>query len=262
MKLIRAGSVTQISVFLVAALCAAVAIGAEKHVQSTLDSRIVLAFRVNPAEAQRLIPAPWSVVPVAAGPSKDANLVVTFVDRLLDQDGEGKPVKVPTYRVIALSVPATNPQTGESGPLLVRLFNSSPDAVPGFYKTAVHATVDRNLSMSGSGQEPGTASERWTMKDGKGGTIDLQVDYQRGTPTRAKAEAKPRSGSDPATWRIYRIEQGLDVLKSIPAGTDRVKSYKLRVAVPEFAKLFDGSEQLVSVTSVPWYTRQTFLPQP
>jgi len=233
----------------------------QKHVQSTLDSRIVLTFRVNAAELQRWIPAPWQSNPVAAGPSKDANLTVTFVDRLLDQDGEGKPVKLPTYRVVAFSTPATNPQTNESGALLFRLFNSSPDAVPGFYKTAVAATVDRELTISGSGTAPGTAVERWSMKDGKGGAIDLHVQYQRGTVARGKVEAKPRSGSDPKTWRIYRIEQSTDVLRSVHGGSDRVQKLDLKVNVPELAKLFDGSERLISVTSVPWYTRQTFLPE-
>jgi hypothetical protein len=229
---------------------------AQKHVQSTLDSRLVLAFRVNPAELQRWIGAPWQVAPVASGPSKDANLIVTFVDRLLDQDAEGKPVKVPTYRVVALAAPGSNPQTNETGPLLFRLYNSSPDAVPGFYKTAVHATVDREMTLSGSG----AALERWSMRDGKGGAIDLQVQYQRGTPSRAKSEGRPRSGSDPKTWRIYRVEQSTDLLRSVHGGGDRVQKLALSVKVPELAKLFDGSEQLISVTSIPWYTRQTLLP--
>jgi hypothetical protein len=29
---------------------------------------------------------------------------------------------------------------------------------------------------------------------------------------------------------------------------------------PKLSPLFDGSEQLIGVTSNPWYTRQTFLP--
>lgn len=246
--------------FVALAMGAACAAWAQKHVQSTLDSRMVLAFKVNPAELQRWIPAPWQIDPVAAGPSKDANLVMTFVDRLLDQDAEGKPVKTATYRVVALATPARNPQNGDSGPLLIRLYNSNPDAVPGFYKTAVLAVVEREQTLSGAGIAPGSALERWAMKDGRGGTIDLLVQYQRGTPLRAKVEAKPRSGSDPATWRTYRIDQSTDVLKSINGGTDRVQKYDLKLKVPELAKLFDGSEQLVSVTSIPWYTRQTFLP--
>lgn len=233
---------------------------AETLSQSTLDSRIVLAFRVNPAELQRWVPAPWQVAPVGAGPSKDANLILTFVDRLLDQDAQGKAAAVPTYRVLALAIPGKHPQTEESGPLLIRLYNSNPQAVPGFYKTAVQATVRREQTVKGFGLESGAVADWWEVQNGGGGTIELRVQYQRGTPSRAKAEAKPRSGTEPAVWRTYRIEQGVDVIKSVPGGIDRVQSYQLRVAVPELGKLFDGSEQLVSITAIPWYTRQTFLP--
>jgi hypothetical protein len=103
--------------------------------------------------------------------------------------------------------------------------------------------------------------ERWSMKEGKGGSLDMLIQYQRGTPVRTQLEAKPRSGIDPATWRIYRIDQSVDVLRSVHGGTDRVQKYELRITVPELSPLFDGSEQLIAVTSIPYYTRQTFLPQ-
>jgi hypothetical protein len=245
---------------LVAALAAAPAWG-EKHVQSTLDSQIVLAFRANPAEVQKWLPAPWQVAPVASGASKDANLALTFVDRLLDQDAEGKPVLIASYRIVALSIPARNPQTGEAGALLIRQYSSNPDAVPGYYKIAVRASVERETASSAANNDSGTASERWEIKDGKGGSLLLlQVRYERSTLTRGKTEARPRSASDPALWRIYRIEQSVDVVKSVAEGIDRLRNYRFRNNVAELDKLFDGKEQLISVTSIPWYTRQTFLP--
>jgi hypothetical protein len=233
---------------------------AETLVQTTLDSRMVVHFRVNPTELERWLPAPWQSNPVATGPSKDANLVVSFIDRLLDQNAEGKHAEVPAYRAVSVSVPAKNPQTGDSGPLVMRIFNSAPTGVPGFYKTAVQATIRREQTLKGVGVEPGTATDWWEMRDGKGGTMELRVEYTRGAPTRAKAEAKPRSGSDPAVWRIYRIDQAQDVIKSVPAGIDRVANLSIRVAVPEMSKMFDGSEKLISLTAVPFYTRQTVLP--
>ncbi|OLC17072.1 MAG: hypothetical protein AUH29_03545 [Candidatus Rokubacteria bacterium 13_1_40CM_69_27] len=232
----------------------------ETLVQSTLDSRIALAFRVKAEELQRLVPASWQISPAGTGPSKDANLTVTFAERLLDQDGQGKPVAVATYRLVALSTQVKHPQTGEAGPMSIRVFSSTPDGVPGFYKTAVQATVRREQTVKGIGVEPGAVVETWEMRNGSGGTIELKVQYTRATPSRAKGEAKPRSSVDPAIWRIYRFEQAVDVLRSIPAGIDRVQSYQLRVNVPEIGKLFDGSEQLVSISAVPVYTRQTFLP--
>lgn len=233
---------------------------AETLSQSTLDSRVVLALRVKVDELQRLVQAPWKINPVAEGASKDANLSMTFLERLLNQGADGKPTTVATYRLVALSVPVRHSQTGESAPMIVRIFNSSPPEIPGFYKTAVQATVRREQTLKGVGVEPGTVTESWEMRNGSGGTIELKLQYTRGTPSRVKGEAKPRSGADPAIWRIYRFEQGVDVVRSIPTGVDRVQSYQLRMNVPEFAKLFDGSEKLVSIAAVPWYTRQTFLP--
>jgi hypothetical protein len=96
---------TKALLLLVAALTAAAPAWGEKHVQSTLDSRIVLAFKANPAEVQRWLPAPWQIAPVASGASKDANLTLTFVDRLLDLDAEGKPA-LASYQVVTLGIPA------------------------------------------------------------------------------------------------------------------------------------------------------------
>ena len=50
------------------------------------------------------------------------------------------------------------------------------------------------------------------------------------------------------------------MVKSVPNGIDRVLDYQLRVTGSELGKLFDGTEQLVSVAMLPWYMRQGFLP--
>ncbi|HXM81481.1 MAG TPA: hypothetical protein VN929_06105 [Burkholderiales bacterium] len=243
---------------LVAALTASAPAWSEKHVQSTLDSRLVLAFKANPVEVQRWLPAPWVINPVASGPSKDANVTLTFLERVLDQDAEGKPAEISTYRNVVVGIPARNPQTGEAAPVLVRIFTTA--GTPGFYKTGVRAAVEHETAASGAGADPGVASERWEMKDGKGGSLLVQIRYDRGTPTRSTIEARPHSGLDPALWRIYRIEQATDVVKSVPQGIDRVRNLRFRNQIAELDKLFDGSEQLISVTSIPFYTRQTFLP--
>ena len=90
--------------------------------------------------------------------------------------------------------------------------------------------------------------------------IGLQLQYRGAAPTRAKVEARPRSPVNPEFFRIYHIDQGVDVVKSVPNGIDRVQHYRLRVTVSELGKLFDGTEQLVSVAILPWYVRQGFLP--
>ncbi len=232
----------------------------ERHVETMLQNRVILTFKADAQEVQRWLPAGWQPEPIPAGPSKDSNLIVLFVEKVLAQDAQGKPAG-PTSRNVTLVVPARNAASGESSPLVIRTYESDPKDLPGFYKAAVPASVEREHSASGSGTKPGRASERWSMKDEKGALIELALEFERGTPARVKQEMKPRSAVDPATWRIYRQEQALQVLKSTAVNVDRLKQYRFEVKVPELEKLFDGKEQLVSVIDVPWYSRQTFLPQ-
>ncbi len=86
------------------------------------------------------------------------------------------------------------------------------------------------------------------------------MDYQRAVPVRTKGEARPHSNVDPTFFRMYRYDQVMDVVKSIPEGIDRVQSYQLRVTMSELRRLFDGTEQLVGIAVIPWYGRKTFLP--
>ena len=66
------------------------------------------------------------------------------------------------------------------------------------------------------------------------------------------------SAVKPDFYRIYRYEQSADVVRG--AGVDRVQKVVIKAAGPKLAPLLDGSEQLLGVTSVPWYARQTYLP--
>ena len=50
------------------------------------------------------------------------------------------------------------------------------------------------------------------------------------------------------------------MVKSIPAGIDRVKNYQFRVTMSELLKMFDGSEQLVGILVNPSRVRQKFRP--
>src|SRR5215813_1575340 len=52
----------------------------EKLVGTYGEVRTVLAFKASPAAVQKLLPEGWEPAPIAAGPSKDANLNVVFID--------------------------------------------------------------------------------------------------------------------------------------------------------------------------------------
>jgi len=71
----------------------------------------------------------------------------------------------------------------------------------------------------------------------------------------------PHSGLKPGFYRIYRDEQAADVVRSTATSTERVEKYTFKAAAAKLSPLFNGSEQLVSITSLPFYTRQVYLPE-
>ncbi len=233
---------------------------AQTLVESNVDTRVVVALRVDEAKLKRRVAPPWEISPATTGPSKDANLSLLFIDRLLVQDAEGKPKGAGLDRLVAFTAPGKNPQTGETGPLVIRVFTSNPQALPGFYRNYLHALIRRDQTGQGAGLEAGGGADTWELRDSAGDRVELRLAYQRAAPSRARIESKPRAAAEPNAWRIYRVDQGVDVVRSVPAGIDRLQRYELRVTLAEFRDLFDGSEQVVSVSVLPWYIRQTLLP--
>ena len=226
----------------------------------TWETRLTVAMHVKQAELQSLLPAPWQVNPVAAGPLKDANLMLNFVDPFLLLDGQGKPTMGGINRLVSFGVPAKNMQTGETGVMQIGGLASNPLNVPGAYKVYTHATLRRKYTHKGADMEPGVVNDLWEIRNDGGGIIKLRIQYQRALPTRGTSEARPHSLVEPTFYRIYRSTGATDIVKSVPGGIDRVRKYQLRVTVPKLQKLLDGTEQLVGISVSPINLREVFLP--
>ena len=233
---------------------------AETLVQSTADTRLMVAMRVGQADLQKLVPAPWQVTPIPGGPLKEANFFIVFIDTLLVQDAQGKPDQGAISRKVVFAVPAKHTQTGEMAIVVTGGFTANINEVPGPYKNFVQATIRREQTHKGVNLEPALGGDFWEVRDARGVVIELRIDYQQALLLRAKSEQRNYSAVEPSFFRIYRVDQATDIVKSIPAGIDRVQNYQFRVAVPELKNLFDGTEQLVAVSVIPLYVRQIFLP--
>jgi hypothetical protein len=231
---------------------------AETLVESSLFYRIYVAFSVDEKVVQAWLPDPWKAVSVPKGPFKGANLQVLLDDRLIMQDGEGKPYvgEGEPFCLAALVSLGKNEKTGEVGVFIIRIYWPYDD--PGSYKNGVKATVSREATIKSS--VSGTGSELWKVQDNAGGMIEFQMDYQRGLPTRTKTEIKGLSNVDPNVLVIYRDDYVGDVVKSIPDGIERVKNFKFRVTMSELRKMFDGSEQLVGISINPSRVRLRYSP--
>jgi hypothetical protein len=183
---------------------------------------------------------------------------VIFNDALLNQDGEGKPAPDAINRYVGFVIPATHPDTGEPANFPVRILAVHPQSIPGRYKASVQATARREQTVNAVGIET-VVTDHFEFHDA-GGEVVLDLQYRRGVPARAKSQVNVRSPVEPTIHRIHRLDQLVDVVKSMPAGIDRVQNYRLRVTVPELSDLFNGAEQLVGIAVNPWHLRHVLEP--
>jgi hypothetical protein len=230
------------------------ALAADKYVGSNVDVRTNLAFKAPEAAVQKFLPEGWELDVAATGPAKDVNLRVGFVDRLSAQDAEGKALN--PSRHVTLAIPAKRKGSETRGTMLFATYSSGASGGPYGVSVKANADMERTVRIDSAGVS--TVEESWQFQAPDGNSIQLQIQYVRGTPVPGKAEVLVYSAAKPDFYRIYRFERSADDVRG--AGTDRVQKVVFKASGPKLASLFDGSEQLVGVTSFPWYTRQIFLP--
>lgn len=233
---------------------------AEALVESSVETRTVLAFRVGHSALQRWVSEPLLITAMPGGPFKDANLFVVFMDKLVKLDAQGNAASPGNDRAVIFAALAKRPEAEKLDFHVIRIFTANSQAVPGAYKNSVLASVRREQALKAVDLEPGTEEQHWDIRDSAGGMIEFRLRCQRGLPTPGNVEQYVYSAVEPDFFRIYRIDQGIDVVKSLSAGIDRVQDYQFRITAAELRELFDGTEQLVSIATLPWYLRQIFLP--
>lgn len=237
-------------------LVAAPAIAQEKFVSSNVDVRTLIDFKVSDAALQKVLPEGWDIDP-RTGVSAGANLRVTLVDPQMVMDAEGK--SVDPVRVVSVSVPVKQKGTDARGAMVIAGYVSSAKAAPGAYGLygPARALVERKIRSDAEGTA--TGEESWMFAGDDGGSVQIQLQYVRGLLAKQKVDGNVYSAAKPGFFRIYRFEMGADVVRGV-GGADRLSKFSFKATGGKIGALLNGSEQLISVTSVPWYSREVFLP--
>lgn len=245
--------------FALVVLCALVApaYAGEKLSGSNVDVRTYMTFKVADAAVQKLVPSGWEISSPPAGPAKGFNVLVVLIDSISALDADGKPVA--PFRGGVLVIPVKKKGT-DAAVAMVVFGIAVREVVPGAYGVYVpgKAAIERKVTSGADGKS--TADETWDFKAEDGNAIEAQIQYERGATTKSKVEAKVYSGAKPEFFRIYRVDQVADIARSTAMGVDRVTKVSFKASGPKLAPLFDGSERLISVTSIPSYSRTIFLP--
>ena len=235
-------------------------------VDTTIGSRILLAFRVSPASVQKRLPHPWVVEPYRGAYATSTNtpdfpnLFAVFNDLLLNRDASGKPQADPHTRYVGFNIPARNAETGTSGMVHFRIFTGTPESVPGRYKDALPATVVRESWLHGTGRDS-TVFEDFTITSASGGHVKFQLEYQRGALLRLIAD-RPNfpvwAAADPTILRVYQEDALMDTVLNAALGVNHVRQMTFQVSILELGDLFDGNEQLLAILVNPSYARRVF----
>ena len=234
-----------------AALFAPSAHAQEKPYGTNADNRMTVAFKIPEATLQKLLPAGWESNPPASG----ANIGITMVEGISSENAEGKPAR-PNIGV-AVTAPVKKSGTNETGAMvLTGLF--MPHYAPGAYGNFMPAkiSIDRRTRVDAEGKT--RVQETWNLKGEDGHSLLIKVAYTRSEVKKNKVEVKVYSGAKPEFYRIYRFEQGTEVVKS--ASVNNVSSFSIKATGPKLASIFDGKQQVVAITAVPWYSRAVSLP--
>lgn len=230
---------------------------AQDYVEWSTETRTSLGFRVNDTAIRPLLPEGWSLTPIADAPGQ-VNISVTFMDRHLVLDPQGQPVRTGTSRYMVMSVQARNATTGQSGTMIVNGISPEGSGAYEVYQPAVVARAER--TASGQGEENGHAEETWELAAQSGDSVTLNLSYRTAIPVRRQSSVVIRSGRTPSFTRTYQIDQASDVLGVPGAPDSRIESVSLTAAGPLFSRIFDGTEVITGVTSIPWYNREIFIP--
>jgi len=233
-------------------------LNAKTPVGSNIDSRVVLAFKVNDQAAQAMIPEGWKLLTLPKGPFAGTNLLVAFIDRHLAIDPDGKPLTPYSSRSVALLSYGVKAGVKGARMYVTRVYETAP--IASSYGNGIQANFSRNTVLSSLTDGNRTRKDSWSVKPEAGGEISLKLSYQPGKPGWKSSKATPYSSVDPSFHRIYQYQQLADLAMSSAIGRELQGEISFKSTVPELSGMFDGSESLVGVLSIPVYIREVSLP--
>ena len=238
----------------------------ETMVEYSAETRFQLDLHVPDAALAALLPEGWTPNVATQGNAKDANLRAVFIDRLTINGPDGKPIgKTGTNRLVYLVAPVKD-STGAVVQLVIGGLTEDPADAPGpfgVYQLATTHTMQRSTSRgTGSGAEPILDSQDWVFGAAGGEHLELHIKYERGVGNKAApADTKFYSAKNPSFYQISRQEQVLDILRNVTTNPpDRVKEFSFKASGGSYAKLFDGTEKVLSWDNILWINRTVLLP--
>jgi hypothetical protein len=90
----------------------------------------------------------------------------------------------------------------------------------------------------------------------------MHIRFEKGVGNKSNlTDTRFYSAKIPTFFQISRQEQVLDILRNVTTNPpDRVKEFSFKAGGGSYAKLFDGTEKLLSWDNIVWIHRSILLP--
>lgn len=235
---------------------------AQVLVEQSVEVRFQLDLSVPSKALDAFIPTGFTLNVATQGAAKDANLRAIFVDRMTINGPDGRPIGRGSSRLAYLAAPVTSPD-GENVQLVIAGLTDDPSDAPGPYGVYLHADThafERSTATFGNGSV--TESQHWIFEAPTGERLEMHITFERGVGNRGRAsDRKHYSAANPGTYRISRQEQVLEILRNVTTTPpDRVRAFSFRAGGGSYAKLFDGTERVLSWDNIPWIVHSVLVP--
>lgn len=234
---------------------------AETPLEQSAEHRFQLDFHVSDAALQKMLPRGWAPAVATAGPAKDANLRMIFIDRIGIVGTDGKPLGRGSERMVYLAIPVKQAVGDTAGQMIIAGLTDNAAGAPGafgVYQYAATAKMTRSVSASAG---TATAEEDWDFAGSGGEHMQVHVKYERAPAAKGGGEVKFFNPADPSKYQIFKTEQTTDITRNATTNPpDRVKEFSYRAGGGRIASLFDGTEKVLSWDSQPWYNRSVIAP--
>jgi hypothetical protein len=230
--------------------------------ENSAEVRFQLDLKVPDAALVSYLPKGWTPNVAAQGAAKDCNLRAVFIDRVTINGPDGKPVGKGSNRLVYLVAPVKD-AFGTNVQLVIGGLTEDPADAPGPFGNYLLATTHtmQRTTLDGGGL-PMLDSQDWAFGAATGEHLELHIKYERGVGNRTNpTETKFYSAKNPHFFQISKQEQVLDILRNVTTNPpDRVKEFSFKGSGGSYAKLFDGTEKVLSWDNILWINRSVSLP--
>lgn len=235
---------------------------AETPIESSNETRFQLDFKVPDAVLATFLPQGFTPNVATTGAAKDCNLRIVFIDRVTINAPDGSPKGKGSNRLAYLVAPVKNP-AGETVQLVIGGLTEDPSDAPGPFGNYLLATThDMNWTTKSRGAGPILETQDWVFAAVSGERLEMHITYQRGVAAKRNlTDTRFYSAKNPVYYQISRQEQVLDIMRNVTTTPeDHVKSFSFKGGGGSWAKLFDGTEKVLSWDNILWLNRTVLLP--